>query len=93
MEYDCLTKNGEFVVAKPRGWKWSKRELAEFDCALHKQSVVSISDQPVTLPNGVKTTMAKIDKALVEENLTDTEIKTAKDLLVLNGYDVTKAVV
>ena len=92
MEYDCLTRNGKLIVAKPRGWKWSKRERAEFDIAVHRQSVVSLRDEPVTLSNGVRTTMGEIDRSLVAENLTLREIDTATKLLEQHGYSVAKAV-
>jgi hypothetical protein len=31
MIYECLTKNGKFIVAKPQGWTWSAREKTEFE--------------------------------------------------------------
>jgi hypothetical protein len=26
MNYDCLSYNGKFIIAKPHGWQWSARE-------------------------------------------------------------------
>ena len=93
MEYDCLTKDGKLVIAKPRGWKWSKREMSDFDIAIHSQSVVSLHDASVTLKNGVKCNLTEIDRALVADNLSLKEIATAKSLLELNGYAVDKKII
>ena len=65
MKYECLTKDGKLVIAKQAGWKWSERELKEFDVATYEQSIIATANEEVVLSNGVKTTILDIDPGLV----------------------------
>jgi len=65
MKYECLTKDGKLVIAKQEGWKWSERELKEFDLATYEQSIIATANEEVVLSNGVKTTLLDIDPGLV----------------------------
>ena len=67
MRYECLLLNNQFVVAKPEGWAWSAKELADFDKHTTADLQPAAEDYSVDVKDGVSVMARVIDEDLILE--------------------------
>lgn len=64
MTYDCVHNGKAFLVAKPAGWIWSPRELAEFQFVQIPLAPMA-DDYVVQIAPGIEVWASEIDAALI----------------------------